>query len=111
MITEIIEILQKKYPEYCMKHLSTAREILYLIDDNTGSVSDDLAESSVLHGVSESLVNDRTDADSQSSVAGTFEIITPSESNTYHNECELCDQLYWTTDGMNTICPNCVTKE
>jgi hypothetical protein len=30
MRTEIIEILQKKYPEYCMQHIDTADEILRL---------------------------------------------------------------------------------
>lgn len=30
MRTEIIEILQKKYPEYCMQHIDTADEILFL---------------------------------------------------------------------------------
>lgn len=32
MITEIIEILQKKYPEYCMQHIDTAYEILDLFN-------------------------------------------------------------------------------
>lgn len=32
MRTEIIEILQKKYPEYCMQHIDTADEILRLLD-------------------------------------------------------------------------------
>lgn len=30
MRTEIIEILQKAYPEYCLKHIDTANEILRL---------------------------------------------------------------------------------
>jgi hypothetical protein len=30
MRTEIIEILQSKYPEYCMQHIDTADEILRL---------------------------------------------------------------------------------
>jgi hypothetical protein len=30
MRTEIIEILQKKYPEYCMQHIDAADEILCL---------------------------------------------------------------------------------
>ena len=30
MRTEIIEILQRKYPEYCMQHIDTADEILRL---------------------------------------------------------------------------------
>lgn len=32
MRTEIIEILQKKYPEYCMQHIDTADEILRLFN-------------------------------------------------------------------------------
>lgn len=32
MRTEIIEILQKKYPEYCMHHIDTADEILRLFN-------------------------------------------------------------------------------
>ena len=32
MRTQIIEILQKKYPEYCMQHIDTADEILRLFD-------------------------------------------------------------------------------
>ena len=30
MRTEIIEILQKKYPEYCSQHIDTANDILSL---------------------------------------------------------------------------------
>ena len=32
MRTEIIEILQSKYPEYCMQHIDTADEILRLFN-------------------------------------------------------------------------------
>jgi hypothetical protein len=35
MRTEIIEILQKSYPEYCLKHIDTANEILRLIEKDT----------------------------------------------------------------------------
>ena len=34
MRTEIIEILQKKYPEYCMQHIDTADEILRLFSED-----------------------------------------------------------------------------
>ena len=37
MRTEIIEILQKKYPEYCMQHIDTANEILRLFCDHPKS--------------------------------------------------------------------------
>lgn len=33
MRTEIIEILQRAYPEYCLKHIDTANEILHLIEE------------------------------------------------------------------------------
>ena len=34
MRTEIIEILQKAYPEYCLKHIDTANKILRLFEKN-----------------------------------------------------------------------------
>lgn len=37
MRTEIIEILQKAYPEYCLKHIDTANEILRLFNVNNST--------------------------------------------------------------------------
>lgn len=37
MRTEIIEILQKAYPQYCLKHIDTANEILRLFEENNAA--------------------------------------------------------------------------
>ena len=41
MRTEIIEILQKKYPEYCMQHIDTADEILRLFSVSNCNCDED----------------------------------------------------------------------
>ncbi len=69
---------------------SAMLEILCLVSENTESVSDDPTESGVLHGVSESLANDRTDAVSQSSVDGALEKITEDENES----CPKCGSSY-----------------
>ena len=42
MRTELIEILQSKYPEYCMQHIDTADEILRLFIVSNRLTKEDL---------------------------------------------------------------------
>ena len=32
------------------------------------------------------------------------------ESQSYHNECDTCHELFWTTDGMCNKCPACIEQ-
>jgi len=51
MRTEIIEILQKAYPEYCLKHIDTANEILRLFSvSNSASEIEEKIEDRFIDG-------------------------------------------------------------
>jgi len=111
----IIDMIRKgatldKIYQHCHSMKSASRKQLKFLlkSENTESVSD---ESGVLHGVRESLANDLTDNDSQSSVDGALEKITDSENN-----CQTCGSELSIIRGQNgkilaKLCDNCDWQE
>ena len=85
MHDKIMRILTDVWHHQVTRSFAT-KEILSLLGENTGGVSNDSDESGVLHGVGESHRSEPTDKDNQSFDDGTLERITEAKE-VYCNSC------------------------